>query len=90
MKKSDIINAIASKRGTTEYGIWRIGLTHDLVERKVYWRDIENQDVDHWSDWQADSLSDAQDVESYFINKGIKGGTGGDLSAYKDVYVYMF
>jgi hypothetical protein len=47
MKKSDIMAAIESKRGTTNYGIWRIGLTHDLSERKAYWRDTEKQNVDH-------------------------------------------
>ncbi len=31
MKKLDIIAAIESKRGTTEYNIWRIGLTHDVA-----------------------------------------------------------
>ena len=40
--------------------------------------------------WTADSLSDAQDIERHFISKGMKGGTGGDLSAYKTVYVYVF
>jgi hypothetical protein len=90
MKKSDMMAAIESKRQTTEYSIWRIGLTNDLIERKVYWRDTEKESVDHWKDWQADSLSDAQDIESHFINKGMKGGVGGDLSDRKTVYVYMF
>ena len=88
MTKSGIIaaiNAIVSK-----YSAWRIGLTHDLTERKAHWRDTEGLDIKYWKDWQADSLSDAQDIESQFINKGMDGGTGGDLSAKKTVYVYIF
>ncbi len=90
MTKPQIASAITTKVGTSGYSIWRIGLTHDLMERKKYWRDTENQNTEYWSNWAADSLSDAQDIESHFINKGMKGGTGGDLSARKTVYVYVF
>lgn len=88
--KSGIITAINSTVGNTALSAWRIGLTHDLEERKKYWRDTENQDVGHWSAWEADSLSDAQAIESHFINKGMKGGAGGDLSLLYTVYVYIF
>lgn len=88
--KASIFAAIQSKIGFTQYSIWRIGLTHDLAERKRYWKDTEGQTVTHWSEWTADSLSDAQDIERHFINKGMKGGTGGDLSYSKTVYVYVF
>ena len=72
MEKYDIINAIESKRESMNYSYWRIGLTHDIAERKAHWKVIEKKNIDHWSDWQADNLSDAQDIESYFINKGMK------------------
>ena len=88
MKKADIVSAIEKK--VSNYSIWRIGLTHEPDERKAYWKDTENQSVKYWSQWQADSLSDAQDIEAAFIKKGMKGGTGGDLSAYRTVYVYVF
>ncbi len=87
--KTSIIMAIES-RASSHYGLWRIGLTHDLAERKHYWKDTEDLSVDYWSDWTADSLSDAQDIESHFINKGMKGGSGGNLSASKTVYLYVF
>lgn len=86
--KAGIIAAIEKKVST--YSIWRIGLTHDWVERKAYWKDTENQNVTYFAAWEADSLSDAQDIEAHFINKGMKGGTGGDLSPHKTVYVYIF
>ena len=88
--KSGIVTGINSRVGTTALSAWRIGLTHDLAERKKYWRDTENQDVSDWSTWEADSLSDAQAIESHFIDKGMKGGVGGDLSAIYTVYVYIF
>ncbi len=88
--KASIISAINTKVGTMSPSAWRIGLTHDSAERRQYWTQTERQSTDAWSQWVADSLSDAQDIESYFIQKGMRGGTGGDLSAGKTVYVYIF
>jgi len=90
MTKSEIVSAIEAKIKNIGYSAWRIGLTLDPKERKEYWNETEKQSVTLWSHWEADSLSVAQDVEAHFINKGMKGGTGGDLSAYKTVYVYVF
>lgn len=86
MTKARIIAEIETKVLT--YSYYRIGLTHDLDERKKHWATQES--VKYWADWQADSLSDAQDIEAQFIKKGMKGGTGGDLSSRKTVYVYVF
>jgi hypothetical protein len=91
MTKDSIIQAINTRVGRSDFNAWRIGLTHDLGERKTYWKDTEHQDVFHWTQWTADSLADAQEIESCFSNgKGMKGGTGGDLSPSKTVYVYIF
>ena len=87
MKKEDIIAAIESKVKT--YSLWQIGLTHDPSKRKEEWA-AEGRNTAHWTDWKADSLTDAQDIESHFISKGMKGGTGGDLFSRRDVYVYVF
>lgn len=93
MEKQDIINAIENRvedSKTVEYSIWRIGLTHDPKERKREHED-NRLNTKHWKMWIADSLSDAEDIESYFINRrGMKGGTGGNLDARKTVYVYIF
>ncbi len=84
-----IINRVESSK-TVDYSAWTIGLTHDPVNRKQQ-HESEGKSTKYWEQWVADSLSDAQDIESYFINtKGMKGGTGGDLSARKTVYVYIF
>jgi hypothetical protein len=88
--KSSIVSAINTKVGTTKFSMWRIGLTNDLATRKNYWKDTEKEDVKYWANWTADSLSDAQDIEAHFISKGMKGGTGGNLSRLPAVYVYVF
>ena len=89
--KAAIMAAINTKVGVSKYSSWRIGLTHDLAERKAHWKDTKKKDVTCWVAWQADSLSDAQDIETYFIQtKGMDGGEGGNLSANKTVYVYIF
>ena len=62
-----------------DYSLWTIGLTHFPSERKKQ------------RQWIADSFSDAQDIESFFINtKGMKGGTTDVLYEHKTVYVYIF
>jgi hypothetical protein len=87
---SSIMAAIDLKVSSTTYNIWRIGVTHDPTELKQYWKETEKQSTTHWSQWQADSLSDALNIEAHFIGKGMKGGTAGDLSARRTVYVYVF
>jgi len=87
--KQAIIDRVGSSK-TVDYSIWTIGLTHDPSERKQQ-HEANGKSVKYWEQWIADSLVDAQDIESYFINtKGMKGGTGGDLSARKTIYVYIF
>ena len=62
-----------------DYSLWTIGLTYFPDDRKKQ------------RQWIADSFSDAQGVESFFINqKGMKGGTTEDLNAHKTVYIYIF
>jgi len=90
MKKSEIIAAIES-RVSGNYTLWQIGITQNLEDRKTFHEVTEKKSVKFWSHWQADSLSDAQDIETYFINnKSMKGGTGGDLLPYKTTFVYIF
>lgn len=71
------------------YTAWQIGITNDPAARKQEWG--STKDVSAWREWLADSLNDAQAIETYFINdKKMKGGTGGATSPFKDVYVYIF
>jgi len=61
--KASIFPAIQSKVGSN-YSAHRIGVTHDLADRKTYLEGHLKKNVDYWKDWQADSLSDAQDIDS--------------------------
>ena len=83
--KAAIITAIEAKVSSTKYSIRRIGLTNDPRQRKEDWKNPS-----HWSQWAADSLSDAQDIKSGFIKKGMQGGTGGGLSSRQTTYIYVF
>lgn len=87
--KQAIIDRLEGSK-TVNYSSWTIGLTHDSADRKQQ-HENDKKSTEHWKQWVADSLSDAQEIEAYFINKkGLKGGTGGDLSSYRTVYVYIF
>lgn len=93
MDKNSIIKAIITRIESSEivnYSLWTIGITHNPAERKLQ-HEADGKSTEYWKQWAADSLSDAQDIESYFINtKGMNGGTGGNLSEHKTVYVYIF
>ena len=96
MATASTIKAAIKKRvnesKTKDYSIWTIGITTDPEERKE-----EHNNPKHWVQWEADNLDIAREVENYFINKypekeskRMKGGTGGDMSAHKTAYVYIF
>ena len=82
MNRQSIILAIMDKVESAkpaDYSLWTIGLTHFPNERKKP------------RQWIVDSFSDAQAIESFFINqKGMKGGTTEDLNDHKTICVYIF
>ena len=87
--KQAIINRVESSK-TVNYSAWTLGLTHNPQERKQQ-HENEGKSTTYWKHWTSSSLIDAQDIESYFINeKDMKGGTGGNLSGSRIVYVYIF
>ena len=89
MDKQSIMRVIHDRVESSknaDYAVWRIGLTHDTKDRYHYWKNPQR-----WLEWEVNSLSDAQDIESYFINTmGMQGGTGGDLTAGRHIWVYVF
>lgn len=93
MDKKSITQAIIKRVESAkevDYSMWTIGLTHDPEERKQQ-HENDGKSTKYWEQWSAASLPDARNIESYFINdKGMKGGTGGDLSSLRTVYVYIF
>jgi len=67
---------------TKDYSIWTIGVTDDANRRKG-----EHGNPKYWKQWNPDSETAARNVEKFFLNKGMKGGTGGPGKAN---YVYIF
>ena len=65
-----------------KYSLWTIGVTDDPVRRRS-----EHGNPNNWHQWNADTETDARNVERYFLDKGMKGGTGGIGRA---DYVYIF
>jgi len=90
MDKESIKHAIMRRACSEGYSFWTIGLTHDPAGRKQEHRS-RGESVVRWAQWAADSLSDAQEIETYFVRRrGMTGGHAGDLNPYLDVYVYIY
>lgn len=69
----------------TKYAIWTIGITQKPNTRKQ-----QHGNPKYWHIWKTNNLTAAQNTESHFINKGMKGGTGGDLHDSYITYAYIF
>lgn len=84
MNKNSIATEIANivSNSKVSYSGWTIGVTDKPTQRKS-----EHGDPGSWHQWNADSETDARAIESHFIDKGMKGGSGGLGSA---DYVYIF
>lgn len=85
MKESEIIQEIENRVASSQkkdYSIWTIGITEDPEQRKE-----QHGNPKYWMNWKADSETIARDVEKYFIDKGMKGGTGGGD---RPTFVYIF
>ena len=70
MNEAEIKKAIENKVKT--YSLWTIGITDDPDRRKG-----EHGNPTYWSQWNADTEAIARSVEKYFLDKGMKGATGG-------------
>ncbi len=89
--KTAIKSRIDNSKGST-YSAWTIGITGDLETRKK-----AHDNPKYFKSWEADSLTVAQAVETYFINdfpakesERMKGGTGGDIDGRKTIHVYIY
>jgi hypothetical protein len=85
MNASQIVAAIEQRVASAKdkrYSIWTIGITADPERRKN-----EHGNPKYWMQWQADSEGIARDIEKYFLDKGMKGDTGGGENP---TYVYIF
>ena len=85
MKSSEIISDIEEiVKSLTDglYSKWRIGRVNEPEECK-----IQQGNPDSWRDWNATSVDDAKEVESYFIDKGMRSEGAGYGGA---DFVYIF
>jgi len=85
MNASQIITAIEQRVASAKeknYSIWTIGITADPERRKN-----EHDNPKYWMQWEADSEAIARNVEKYFLDKGMRGDTGGGEHP---TYVYIF
>lgn len=83
--ESEMKAAIEQRVKSTEskkYSIWTIGVTDDPGRRKT-----EHDNPQYWMQWDADSETAARNVETHFLDKGMKGSGGGPGKA---DYVYIF
>ncbi len=69
-----------------DYRYWTIGVTDNTSQRKSQ-HDSNDKNTKFWQHWNADSEEDARDIEKHFLDKGMKGDTGGGGRA---DYVYIF
>lgn len=88
--KGEIINDIDShlRESTKEYwSDFYIGITNN-IERRLFEEHNVNKENDWWIWRKALDKGTAQEVEEYYLAKGMEGNTGGGN---KDtVYVYCY
>lgn len=73
------------------FDAWQIGLTNDPARIKRQWKD--KADLSRWHQWQADSLDDAREIQTTFINNGMRPAVEAEPEVLSDVfpaYVYVF
>ena len=87
MDETQLKDTIERKKGRSSYSSWTIGITNDPSRRKKE-HENEGDNVAYWAHWRADTLRVARNIESYFIDKGMKGGSGGPVETPLYVYVY--
>ncbi len=90
--KATIVVEIDAIVGAT-FDAWRIGLSNDPMRVKRQWKDGHKEDVSRWHQWQADSLDEAKDIQTTFINNGMRSAAEAEPEVLSDVfpaYVYVF
>jgi len=85
MESSEIISEIeelVKSQSGGNYSKWMIGRTNDSENSKT-----KRGEPNSWRDWDANSKDDADKVESYFLDKGMRQ----DSESYGSAdFVYVF
>lgn len=82
---NDITNYVFKIGGL--YKEWYIGITSDGRQRLFNDHQV-NENTDNWIFAPADTNEIARYTETYFLNQGYDGGTGGGDTSSKIVYAY--
>jgi len=75
MKASEIISEIdeiVKSQTDGVYSKWRIGTANDADDSEN-----EHGNPDSWRDWDTNTPEDAENVESYFVDKGMRSEGAG-------------
>jgi len=85
----DAIIADIDKRTNSRYGSWHIGVANN-PERQRDDCERNGERTDFWMDWRCDSADDAKEIETRYVNRGMKQIQGAPLASRGDAYVFMF
>lgn len=87
MNKQNIIKDIEEYVGKSNYSGWYVGITND-IDRRLFGEHNVDREKDYWIYRTANSKAIAQEIEEYFLDKGMDGDTGGGSDDTTKVYVY--
>ena len=76
-----------TKSNKRYYSDFYVGITND-IERRLYVEHNVEKKSNWWIYRTATNKTAAQSVEEYFLNKGMKGDTGGGTD--DSIYVYCY
>lgn len=76
-----------TKSNKQYYSNFYIGITND-VNRRLFGEHNVSRDNAWWIYREADDKETAQNVEEYYLQKGMQGDTGGGISQSRYVYCY--
>lgn len=71
------------------YSDFYIGITEDIQERLFGYHQVVDK-TDWWIYCRADTEGIARDVEKFYLEKGMDGGTGGGTGKGNTQYVYCY
>lgn len=81
------INAHLNKSLKKDYSNYYVGITND-IERRLFGEHNVSKDNAWWIYCVAYNKEEAQQVEEYFLKKGMQGDTGGGTEDSTFVYCY--
>ena len=85
--KQEIINDITNHFRGISYKNCYIGITSN-IESRLFGDHNVSRENGHWIYRTASSASVAREIEQYFLDKGMDGGSGGGDENSRIVYAY--